>query len=113
MCVDELLGAASAINRQTSCGSTYTATTDSILTADGSTLALNESGDLCGPGLNAAGYFSEGPNAYGHPNYANGNWTADPAGSTGQFAGLAGSGTDALTAAGAHANGTYSGTLDP
>jgi hypothetical protein len=95
---------------QTSCGSTYTATTGLTL-ADGSTLVLNESGPICGPGKDAAGYFSEGPKAYGHPNYPYGTWTVDTADSTGQFAGLAGSGTDALHAAGAHASGSYTGTL--
>jgi hypothetical protein len=97
---------------QTSCDSTYTATTDFTL-ADGSTLAVNESGPICGPGKDAAGYFSEGPKAYGHPNYPYGTWTVDTADSTGQFAGLAGSGTDALHAAGAHASGSYTGALEP
>ena len=97
---------------QTSCGSTYTATTDFTL-ADGSTLVVNEGGPICGPGKDAAGYFSEGPKAYGHPNYPDGTWTVDTADSTGQFAGLAGSGTDALHAAGAHASGSYTGALGP
>ena len=97
---------------QTSCGSTYTAITDFTF-ADGSTLVVNEGGPICGPGKDAAGYFSEGPKAYGHPNYPDGTWTVDTADSTGQFAGLAGSGTDALHAAGAHASGSYTGTLGP
>jgi len=100
----------------TSCGSLYTATTDFTLASDGSTLEVDESGYICGPGLNANGYFKEGgiPGgipAYGHPNYPNGTWVVDTAHSTGQFAGLGGSGTDVLQAAGAHAAGTYSGTL--
>jgi hypothetical protein len=97
---------------QTSCGSTYTATTEFTL-ADGSTLVVNEGGPVCGPGKDAAGYFSEGPKAFGHPNYPFGTWTVDTADSTGQFAGLSGSGTDALHAAGAHASGSYTGTLGP
>lgn len=96
---------------QTSCGSTYTATTDFTLDSDGSTLAVNESGYICGPGKDAAGYFSEGPKAFGHPNYPYGTWTVATADSTGQFAGLAGSGTDTLSAAGAHVSGSYTGTL--
>jgi hypothetical protein len=98
---------------QTSCGSTYTATTDFTLASDGSTLAVNESGPICGPGKDAAGYFSEGPNAEGHPNYPDGAWTVDTTDSTGLFAGLSGSGTDTLQAAGAHASGSYTGTLGP
>ncbi len=97
----------------TSCGSTYTATTDFTLTSDGSTLELNESGYVCGPGNDAAGFFSEGPNAYGSPNYPFGTWTVDTANSTGQFAGLGGSGADALHVAGAHVSGNYTGTLGP
>lgn len=96
---------------QTSCGSTYTATTDFTLASDGSTLVVNESGPICGPGKDAAGYFKEGPNAEGHPNYPYGTWTVDTADSTGQFAGLSGSGSDALHAAGAHASGSYAGSL--
>lgn len=98
---------------QTSCGSTYTATTDFTLASDGSTLVVNEGGPICGPGKDAAGYFSEGPDAEGHPNYPFGTWTVDTADSTGQFAGLGGSGTDTLHAAGAHASGSYTGTLGP
>ena len=101
---------------QTSCGSTYTATTYFTLVSDpGSTLVLDESGNLCAPGLDGNGYFKEGPNAWGHPFSALGAWTIDTVDSTGQFAGLLGGagtgGTDALNYAGAHATGTYSGTL--
>ena len=39
-----------------------------------------------------------------------GNWTVD-LGSSGQFSGLAGSGSDLLKLAGAHVAGTYTGTL--
>ena len=98
---------------QTSCGSTYTATTDFTLASDGSTLVVSEGGPICGPGKDAAGYFKEGPNSFGHPNYPFGTWTVDTADSTGQFAGLGGSGTDVLHAAGAHASGSYTGTLGP
>ena len=97
---------------QTSCGSTYTATTDFTL-ADGSTLVVNESGYLCGPGTDANGYFKEGPKALGHPYDAYATWTVDTADSTGQFAGLAGSGTDTLHVAGARASGSYTGALGP
>jgi hypothetical protein len=96
---------------QTSCGSTYQATTDFTLASDpGSTLVLDEAGAACGPGLNANGYFKEGSTAYGHPNSIVGSWTVDPA-SSGQFSGLTGSGTDQASFAGAHGGGSYSGTL--
>ena len=42
-----------------------------------------------GPGKGAAGYFSEGPNAYGHPNHPHGTWAVDTAGSTGSSPGSA------------------------
>lgn len=96
---------------QTSCGSTYTATVDFTLASDGSTLALDETGYVCAPGKDAASFFSEGANAYGNPNYPHGTWTVDTADSTGQFAGLGGSGTDALHSAGAYVSGNYTGTL--
>ena len=96
------------------CGTTYTATTDFTLTSDPlSTLVLDEGGNLCGHGDDGAayrGYFAEGPNAFGHPFTIVGSWTVDPS-STGQFSGLAGSGTDLVNVAGAHAAGSYSGTL--
>ena len=96
------------------CGSTYTATTYFTLVSDpGSTLVLDEGGSLCGLGHDGAayrGYFNEGSKAFGHPFDIVGNWAVDPA-STGQFAGLTGSGTDLALVAGAHAAGTYSGTL--
>lgn len=96
---------------QTHCGSTYTATADFTLASDGSVLVLTESGYVCGPGKDAAGDFNEGPKAFGHPNYPHGTWAVDTAESTGQFAGLRGSGTDDLQAAGAHVAGNYTGTL--
>jgi hypothetical protein len=96
---------------QTSCGSTYTATTDFSLARDGSTLTLEESGYVCGPGENANGFFKEGPKAFGHPNYPYGTWNLDTAHSTGQFTGLVGAGTDVLQIAGAHISGSYTGTL--
>lgn len=96
------------------CGSTYTATTDFTLASDpGSTLVLDEGGSLCGLGHDGAayrGYFNEGSKAFGHPFDIVGSWAVDPA-STGQFLGLAGSGTDLVHIAGAHAAGSYSGTL--
>lgn len=95
----------------TACGSSYTATTLFTLASDGSTLAVDESGPICAPGLNGNGYFKDGPTAYGHPNYPSGTWVVDTADSTGQFAGSSGSGSDALLAAGAHVAGSYSGTL--
>jgi hypothetical protein len=96
---------------QTSCGTTYTATEDFTLASDGSTLALNESGYICAPGKDAIGFFAEGPMALGHPNYPHGTWTVDTADSTGQFAGLGGSGTDDLQSAGGQVSGSYIGTL--
>jgi hypothetical protein len=94
-----------------SCGSSYTATTEFTLASDpGSTLVLDESGPLCGPGKDAAGYFKEGAKAYGHPFTFVGSWTVDPT-STGQFFGLAGSGSDLVNVAGANVAGSYSGTL--
>jgi hypothetical protein len=95
----------------TSCGSSYTATTEFTLASDpGSTLVLDESGPLCGPGKDAAGYFKESPKAYGHPFTIVGSWTVDPT-STGQFFGLTGSGSDLVNVAGANVAGSYSGTL--
>ena len=96
---------------QTSCGTTYTATVDFTLASDGSTLALNEGGYICAPGKDAIGFFAEGPMALGHPNYPHGTWTVDTADSTGQFAGLGGSGTDDLQSAGGQVSGSYIGTL--
>jgi hypothetical protein len=99
---------------QTPCGSTYQATTAFTLASDpGSTLVLDEGGNLCGAGDEGAayrGYFAEGPKAFGHPYAIVGSWTVDPA-STGQFFALAGSGTDLVNVAGAHIAGSYSGTL--
>jgi len=96
---------------QTSCGSSYTATVDFILVSEpGSTLVLDEAGNLCAPGNDGAGYFNEPPQAYGHPYAIVGSWTVDPS-STGQFLGLAGSGTDLIEIAGAHSGGSYSGTF--
>jgi hypothetical protein len=94
-----------------SCASTYTAITVFTLDTDGSALVLNESGYGCGPGKNANGFFKEGPNAHGGPNILYGTWTVDTADSTGQFAGLSGSGTDNLQSAGGHHFGSYTGTL--
>ena len=94
-----------------SCGSSYTATTEFTLASDpGSTLVLDESGPLCGPGKDAAGYFKEGAKAYGHPFTFVGSWTVDPT-STGQFFGIAGAGSDLVNVAGANVAGSYSGTL--
>jgi hypothetical protein len=98
----------------TPCDSTYTATTYFTLAGEpGSTLVVDESGNLCGLGHDGAayrGYLNGGPNSYGHPFAIVGNWTVDR-GSSGQFSGLAGSGTDLLKLAGAHIAGTYTGTL--
>jgi hypothetical protein len=94
-----------------SCGSSYTATTEFTLAGDpGSTLVLDESGPLCAPGNDGAAFFKEGAKAYGHPFTIVGSWSVDPT-STGQFAGLSGSGTDLVKTAGAHAAGSYSGAL--
>lgn len=117
-------------NVDSPCGSTYQAQTDFTLASDpSSTLVLNESGDLCGLGHDGAayrGYFANGPKALGHPFAIVGSWTTATAAntdcstavvpgappcSTGQFAGLAGSGTDLINVAGRHAGGSYSGTL--
>jgi hypothetical protein len=72
---------------------------------------LNESGYISGSGIDANGYFTEGPQAYGHPQCKFGNWIVDTGESTGQLAGLHGSGTDALQIAGAHISGSYTGAL--
>lgn len=96
------------------CGSTYTATTDMTLSNDpASTLVLDEVGNLCGLGHDGAAYkayFVQGPQAWGHPFAFAGTWTVDPS-STGQFAGLVGSGTDTINVAGAHIRGNYTGVL--
>jgi hypothetical protein len=101
---------------QTSCGSSYTAMTYFTLPSDGSTLVLNESGPLCGPGVDANGYFKgRFPRDYGRPYSALGTWTIDTTDSTGVFGSLLGGpgtgGTDTLYFAGAHTAGSYSGTL--
>src|SRR5262245_21644009 len=94
-----------------SCDSTYTATVEFTLASDpGSTLVLDESGNLCAPGKDGAGFWKEGPKAFGHPFTIVGSWTVDPA-STGQFFGLTGSGSDLVDTAGANIAGSYSGTL--
>jgi hypothetical protein len=94
-----------------SCGSSYTATTEFTLASDpGSTLVLDESGPLCAPGKDGAGFFKESSTAYGHPFTFVGSWTVDPT-STGQFFGLAGSGSDLVNTAGANVAGSYTGTL--
>jgi hypothetical protein len=98
---------------QTSCGSTYTATTDFTLASDGSTLALDEGGYVCAPGKDGASFFGGGHSSVGNPNHTYGTWTVDTADSTGQFAGLGGSGTDALQDAGGQVSGNYTGTLGP
>lgn len=126
---------------QTSCGTTYWATTYFTLqNHPGSTLVLYEHGNLCGPGLNANGYFKgRFPKDFGRPYSALGSWStittlADcsevlpppvvppPVGplpplpcspSTGVFAGQVGLGNDTLNFAGAHAAGSYSGALEP
>jgi hypothetical protein len=85
---------------------TYTAITTFELVSGGGTLVLDESGLVCAPGNSA----SAPPQSHGFPEYASSSWTVDSL-SNGQFSGLAGSGTDALHAAGAHFSGTYSGTL--
>lgn len=96
------------------CGSTYTATTDMTLSSDpGSTLVLDEVGNLCGLGHDGAAYkayFVQGPQAWGHPFAFVGTWSVDPT-STGQFAGIAGSGTDSINVAGANVHGSYTGML--
>jgi hypothetical protein len=98
----------------TACGSSYTAKTEFTLASDPvSTLVLDEGGSLCGLGHDGAayrGYFAERSQAYGHPFAIVGSWTVDSA-STGDFVGLAGSGTDLVNIAGAHFAGSYSGTL--
>lgn len=96
------------------CGSRYTATTYITLSNDpASTLVLNEVGSLCGLGHDGAayrGYFVQGSQAFGHPFAIVGNWTVDAA-STGQFTGLAGSGTDRINLAGAQVGGIYTGAF--
>ncbi|MBO0863803.1 MAG: hypothetical protein J2P16_01875 [Mycobacterium sp.] len=98
----------------TACGSSYVATTQFTLASDpASTLVLDEAGSLCGLGHDGAayrGYFAEGSQAYGHPFVILGSWTVDSA-STGQFAGLGGSGTDRVNVAGAHFGGSYTGAF--
>jgi hypothetical protein len=81
------------------------------LNSDGSTLVLNESGYGCAPGKDGNGFFKEGANSRGGPNVLHGTWTVDTADSTGQFAGLNGSGSDVLKSAGAQNTGSYIGTL--
>ena len=51
---------------------------------------MTESGPVCAPGNDAARYFAEGPNAYGHPNYPHGTWTVDTADRAGSSPGSPG-----------------------
>jgi len=98
------------------CGSTYSATTYITLTSEqASTLVLDEAGNLCGLGHDGdayRAYFVQGSQSFGHPFAIVGSWTVDSA-STGQFAGLAGSGTDRINLAGASIGGSYTGDLTP
>jgi hypothetical protein len=96
----------------TSCGSTYTASVDFTLASDGSTLALNESGNVCAPGKDGISLLAPPPTSFGHPFQISGTWTVDPLNSSGRFAGLGGFGTDALQGAGSYTTGSYSGVLD-
>jgi hypothetical protein len=74
---------------------------------DGSTLTLEETGYVCGPGnsLIAPG----GVMSYGNPVDGTGTWGVLDA--TGRFAGLSGSGVDTFRSSGAHFTASYAGTL--
>ena len=76
---------------------TYQAVTTFELLSDDSTLVLDESGLVCGPGNS---YPALPPTSFGGPLKSTGSWTVDPL-SNGQFSGLTGAGTDALHTAGA------------
>jgi hypothetical protein len=82
---------------------TYTMT-DTFHFSDGN-LVIDESGLACVPGHNESG-----AHAGGDPRFVSGTWTVDST-STGQFAGLTGSGTDLAHLAGGSVSGIYSGTL--
>src|SRR5215207_6005417 len=77
-----------------SCGA-YTSTATFSL-ENTSTLTLEESGIVCGPGKS---FFATPGSSYGNPANGAGNWSV--IGASGQFAGLSGDGTNTFDVAGA------------
>lgn len=88
-----------------SCGD-YTATATFTL-QDDSTLTLDETGTVCGPGKS---FYATPPFSWGNPSDASGSWQVQSG--AGQFAGMTGNGTDDLHSAGSRFRGNYAGTLD-
>ena len=88
-----------------SCGSVEATVTFALGDVGSSTLVLDESDTICGPGNSiwAPGQM----HSNGNPFYLAGSWTVETA--TGEFASIpAGTtGADALHIAGAHSSGTY------
>jgi hypothetical protein len=83
----------------------YEATATFVLSDGSSTLVLDESGTICGPGNSI---WAPGQSvSFGNPFYLTGSWTVETA--TGEFSSLpvGTAGTDALHFAGAHSSGTY------
>jgi hypothetical protein len=83
----------------------YTATV-SFRLEDTSTLTLQESGTVCGPGKS---FFATPGSSYGNPAYGEGTWSVTDA--SGQFAGLTGEGTNTFHIAGAALSAVYTGAL--
>jgi hypothetical protein len=88
-----------------SCG-IYTAMVSFSL-EDTSTLTLQESGTVCGPGKS---FFATPGSSYGNPAYGEGTWSVTSA--SGQFAGLSGEGTNSFHIAGAALSAEYIGALE-
>lgn len=73
--------------------------------ADGSTLVLDDTGLICGPG---ASFLNSGsPHSFGNPFDLTGSWTVISG--TGQLRSITGPGTDTLDLAGAYGSGKYTG----
>lgn len=94
----------SDMQTSSACG-VYQAAVTFVL-GDGSTLVLDESGTVCGPGNSLSAPRSL--KSYGNPFTIIGSWTVQNA--SGQFQSLTGAGTDTLKTAGAQISGTYTPT---
>lgn len=88
-----------------SCGAYIATVTFSL--EDTSTLTLEESGIVCGPGKS---FFATPGSSYGNPANGAGNWSV--IGASGQFAGLSGDGTNTFHIAGAALSALYTGELE-
>ncbi len=87
------------------CGSIEATVTFALSDASSSTLVLDESDTICGPGNSI--WAPGQTHSNGNPFHLTGSWTVDTA--TGEFSSIpvGTTGTDALDIAGAHSSGTY------